>query len=240
VLSLTIPSEIPSGADDAALLADVAAIRAGIIASKVFCIAEDTRCPAESLFWDDMLALMAPLPPDTVIIRTVLDDADPPVSAPVLTQRAHSRADSPMTDAPEQRTVGPLEPEQFDSLMLERVVRMGKRRQLRVHHSGPSIRLTSPDGETRYDGTVAQVYEALKRDVVTKLPPTPQQELRDRLAGAAAWGVWSLVEDHDGRFTLVRNDERMFSGSLEEMQMVAASRILNTTPNYGYSLGHPE
>lgn len=243
--SVLIPSAIPSGADDAALLADIAAIRQSLIAERIVC-----RMGPDP-FWSDVLDVIAavdPLPKDVLVIWTVLEDADAlsdPAGwrashankAPNLPPAPSSSSDSPMRNGAEQRIVDPSEPEpelkRADPYTLERVMRMSRRRQLKPYHTGEHIALTDAGGETRYSGTVSEVYEALKADTVKQLPPTPVQALRDRLSRVAGWD-WSLVADFDGRYTLVRNDIRMFTGELEELEQIAASRILNTTPNWGF------
>lgn len=232
---------------EAALLHDLELARQAVIAQGIFCY----MGPNQRM---DDLVLALRLPPSVIVIQTRLEDSDP-ISDPAGWRAAHAApnlppspdapAVSPMRTAAEQRTVDPPEPapERADPFLLQRIERMARRRQLKIYHAENWVSLTDGSDETRFSGSVEEVYKALLADSLAVLPPSPVQLLRERLARCTGWGgPWSLQDDGDMCFTLCRGDppERMYSGTLEQLEQVAASRILNTVENWGYQLGHPE
>jgi len=211
-------------ADDP-LRADIEAVRQGIIAQGVLCLMDYDP------FWTDMLAVMGPLP-GVKIIRTVLEEGDStPIVDPEMALRR--RPDAPLIGetADEQRTTEPL-PEP-DPQILARVMTMSKRRKLKAYVTENWVSLTDAAGEECYSGSVAEVYEALKQDTIAQLPPDPAQLLRERLSRCVGWN-WTLEHNGPDHYSLARNGERLFTGPLEQMEIIAASRILNVVPNGGY------
>ena len=215
---------------DAALLADIKAVRDSLARSQVLAFM------GPDPFWEDVLDVIAatdPLPSDVLVVWTVMADPDP-----ALANRGASHPQG-VTQTPVSGATPGRELEQFDPLVLERVMRMAKRRQLRAYHTGARIAFTDAGGETRYSGTVAEVYEALKADTVAQLSPDPVERLRERLARVAGWN-WTLEVNDAGFYTLTRNGESRASGTFEDISIIAESHILNTVPNRGYQLGYPE
>ena len=211
--------------DDAALLHDLALARSHIIAQGFFSYDAENRAMCD-------LVTALHLPASVLVVKLVLLDPDPVSLVPAaatLPAVPESAVQRPPAEEPE--------PGPGSQLMLGYVMVMAKRRQLKAYHTGPHIALTTADGDTRYSGTVGEVYAALKRDTVTQLPSHqdyPVQELRERLARCIG-RAWTLEDNHDGHWTLARNGERMFTGAFEDIRLLAETRIFNTVENKGYA-----
>ena len=194
------------GGADEALLRDLELARSHIIALGFFAYDGKNQAMAD-------LVVALNLPASVVVVKLVLLDPDP------VAPRAP--ADPRKTEAACERTAPPeheiidqeLKPGPGSRLMLERVMSMARRRQLTAYHTGAHIALTDASGETRYSGTVQEVYEALKRDTLAQLPPDPAQLLRERLARCVGWN-WTLADDGNGYYALARNGDRLFTGTL--------------------------
>jgi hypothetical protein len=213
--------------DDAALQRDIALAREAIIAEGFF----SYDAPNQAME-DLVVALKLPW---SVLVAKLLDlDEDPETVAARHAPRPRAETSTMAKSAAAAAGDSNEEPFPGGALMLGYVMVMARRRQLKAYHSGAHIALSTSSGETRYSGTIEAVYSALKADTVTRRPPTPAQELRARLSRVVGWH-WTLEDDNNGFYTLARNRERIFTGTLEDMRILAENRILNTVQNRGYA-----